>query len=491
MASEAVPEVGLYKLRPKQKKFIYSASKYIGFYGGIRNGKTLAACLKGLTLSEYFPGNIGLIGRRTYRQLFDTTANELFQIIKAKNGGTLNPGPYLERWIASAQGTDAQTVILRNGSKIRLRYAEDEANFLGQELGWFYVDQAEDIQESIYEHLESRLSYWNETRREEFNKEHGYYPRAYGFITGNPAPTWVKTRYKENPSGRYELIEATSDENEINLPPGYVEELRAMKPLAWVKRFMDGDWGVSSGMIYPEFNEEIHVIDYFDLPSHWPRFICLDHGYRNPTAVLWLAVDEYGNIYAYKEHYKAERIVSQHAQDISALCVGEPIKRTESSGIIAYFDPSTAGRSGIQGRSVLEEYRTHGIFGIPANNHVQAGILKVAEAIHINPKHQHPRTGIIGAPHFYIFKGRCENLVRELKSYQWHETPPGGDGGIEKPQKIDDHACDALRYGIMAILENKSEPFKEAINTQQQFLRQAKMYQSANAFVPDDESEVS
>jgi hypothetical protein len=489
MASETGSEVGHYTLRPKQHEFIFNKAKYIGFYGGIRNGKTLAACLKGLTLSEVFPGNVGLIGRRTYAQLFDTTANELFQIIKAKNGGTLNPGPYLERWHASGTGPDAQTIILRNGSRIRLRYAEDEQNFLGQELGWFYVDQAEDIPENIYEHLESRLSFWNETRREEFKAKMGYYPRAYGFITGNPAPSWVKTRYKENPSGQYVLIEATSDENELNLPPGYVQELRAMKPLAWVKRFMDGDWGVSSGMIYPEFNEAVHVIDYFDIPAHWPRFICLDHGYRNPTAVLWLAVDEYGNIYAYKEHYQAEWIVSQHAAAIKALCVGEPIKRSENGGIVAYFDPSTAGKSGIQGRSVLEEYRIHGIYGIPANNHVQAGILKVAEAIHVNPSHHHPRIpDLVGAPHFYIIRDRCPNLVTELKEYQWHEVPPGGDGGVEKPQKVKDHAADALRYGMMAILENKSDPFREKIDTQQQFLKQAKAFQSANAFVPEEEN---
>ena len=40
-----------------------------------------------------------------------------------------------------------------------------------------------------------------------------------------------------------------------------------------------------------------------------------------------------------------------------------------------------------------------------------------------------------------------ENLIRELKSYQWAVDRDGNN--LEVPRKLDDHLVDALRYGVM------------------------------------------
>lgn len=499
MASEVSAEnvEALFKLNPKQREFIFAPDKFIGFFGGIRNGKTIAGCLKCLLIADTMPGSVILVGRRTLKQLFDTTATELFTILKKRNGGTLNPGPYIENYYASNNGPNAQTIILKpqkagaEPSKIRLRYAEDEQNFLGQEISAYYIDQAEDIPEKIYDHLESRLSYWNNARREEFKSKMGFYPKHFGFITGNPSPGWVKKRYKENPEGKYRLIEATSDENATNLGPQYVEELRATKPLDWVRRFIDGSWDVKGGAIYKEFNEAIHVLDYFQMPRHWPRFLALDHGFRHPTACYLMTVDEYGNIYIYGEHYVPEKIVSWHAEQIKSMCVGEPVPHSDNGNIIGYFDPSTQGTSGISGRSVMEEYRNHGIYGIPANNHVNAGINKVSEALHVDPTHKHPLTGILGAPRLYLVRGRCPNAIEEFKNYEWQPEPPGGDmRGQEKPRKTNDDAMDAIRYGVMAILEARSKFLPEKLTPEQEAIkvqRDNSIGIAKNAFVQEEE----
>ena len=40
----------------------------------------------------------------------------------------------------------------------------------------------------------------------------------------------------------------------------------------------------------------------------------------------------------------------------------------------------------------------------------------------------------------------CKNTIREVSGYVWDEK--ARDHGEDKPVKTDDHACDALRYGV-------------------------------------------
>jgi hypothetical protein len=44
-------------------------------------------------------------------------------------------------------------------------------------------------------------------------------------------------------------------------------------------------------------------IEPFVPPQHWTRYVIHDPGRTNPAAAVWFAVDEMGNVYAYKMHY--------------------------------------------------------------------------------------------------------------------------------------------------------------------------------------------
>jgi hypothetical protein len=43
----------------------------------------------------------------------------------------------------------------------------------------------------------------------------------------------------------------------------------------------------------------------------------------------------------------------------------------------------------------------------------------------------------------------CEGLLGEIPGYTW--APNRGGGFKEEPVKVNDDACDALRYGVMAL----------------------------------------
>lgn len=435
---------------PKQKEFVFNPFKYSAYVGGIRNGKTVGGCARSLMLSDLYPGNIGIVGRKTYKQLFDTTAKELFDLVKKRNGGTLEPGPYLIKYVASNSGIDAQTLIIRTKgepSRIRLRFADDVNSFLGTELGFFYVDQLEDIDEDVYEHLESRLSLWNAQRREAFKNDYGYYPKHFGFATSNPHPGWVKQKLINNEKGLYKTYEAGTEANRANLPPGYLEELLASKPKDWVERFILGSWNISGGQVYKEFDEAVHVCAPFPIPSHWIRYVSLDWGFNHRTAILWTAVDENGDIWLYKELSVAGKLVSEIAEAIKEECKGDFVEKTEAGEPILWADPSTDRMGGIVNRTILDEFAAYGVILRKANNAVDAGIARVSEVLHVDPRR--------GKPRLKIFQGRCPLTIRGFKRYEW--MPVGiSEKRQDKPLKKDDDEMDSLRYNIMAILDDVS-----------------------------------
>ncbi len=449
--SEALEPILNFENNPIQREFVFNRHKFSAFYGGIRNGKTIGACGRVLWLADAMPGNVILIGRKTYQELFDTTANELFKLVKKRNGGTLNPGPYVLKWDAKWYNLELKT--RGEPSTIRFRYADNPDLMLGQELGAYYLDQAEEIDEELVSHLESRLSYWNAARTKEFAKKYGFKPKSFGFITGNPDPGWVFDRIKANPETHYYLYEASTEANRANLGEGYIEELLKTKPADWVKRFVEGSWDVRGGQVYPEFNENIHGIESFPIPLHWPRFISLDWGYRHKTVVLWGALDEEGNVYIYKEMSVNQQLASTVAKNVYKECEDDPVERTDLGEIIVYMDPSTDRMGGQVNRTVMDEFAVNGILARRANNNVDAGILKVAEFLHVRPDTSKPK--------LFLFKRRCPETIKCMKRYMWN---PINVNGVmkEKPLKKDDDEADALRYLIMAILEDKAPMIKKA-----------------------------
>ncbi|MFA7218827.1 MAG: PBSX family phage terminase large subunit, partial [Dehalococcoidales bacterium] len=48
-----------------------------------------------------------------------------------------------------------------------------------------------------------------------------------------------------------------------------------------------------------------------------------------------------------------------------------------------------------------------------------------------------------------IDKERCPVLVSEMETYTWDQS--AADRGEDKPQKVDDHLIDALKYVVNSI----------------------------------------
>lgn len=49
-----------------------------------------------------------------------------------------------------------------------------------------------------------------------------------------------------------------------------------------------GKFSTGEGLVYPEFDQSVHVIDPFDIPKEWQENISIDPGLTNPTCALFL-----------------------------------------------------------------------------------------------------------------------------------------------------------------------------------------------------------
>lgn len=205
-----------------------------------------------------------------------------------------------------------------------------------------------------------------------------------------------------------------------------------------------GHFRAASGLVYPEFDASVHVIDPFPIPSEWQDNISIDPGLNNPLSCHFYAVDGDGNVYVVAEHYEKGKPVSYHAERIKELARSLGWHYSVGGRLSALIDSAANQRTLACAKSVSELFFEEGIaVNANVNKDVFSGISRVKD--YLRPI-AHP-----DRPRLYIFRS-CTNLIREIKSYRW--------GGDDTPIKCDDHAMDELRYYIMS----RPEPHDEKKN---------------------------
>lgn len=189
-----------------------------------------------------------------------------------------------------------------------------------------------------------------------------------------------------------------------------------------------GRFSVQSGLVYTEFDENVHVIDPFPIPPEWQSNLSIDPGLNNPLSCHFYAVDYDGNVYVVAEHFEQGKDVSYHAEMIKAIAKRLNWK-TDSGGRICSLIDSAANQKTLASlKSVTELFYENGINVNPhVNKDVFTGISRVKQ--------------YFKEKRLYIFRN-CPHLIRELKGYWW--------GKDDTPVKRDDHALDELRYFIMS-----------------------------------------
>ncbi len=188
-----------------------------------------------------------------------------------------------------------------------------------------------------------------------------------------------------------------------------------------------GRFCTREGLVYPEFDERVHVVQPFPVPPEWQDNISIDPGLKNPLSAHWYAVDYDDNVYVIAEHYAAGKDIDYHAQAIHAMSESLGWKRDGKGRVSALIDSAAQQRTLASQKSVAELFYERDILANPrVEKDLFSGISRVKSYLNRGN----------GLPDLYIFSS-CPNLIREIKSYFW--------GSGDAPVKRDDHAMDDVR----------------------------------------------
>lgn len=219
----------------------------------------------------------------------------------------------------------------------------------------------------------------------------------------------------------------------------YRRNLRGIADPALRAAFLDGDWGVFAGQAFRQWRYDRHVVEPMPLPATWRRYNGLDWGYSAPWCVLWLAEDEDGRVWVYRELYATQVGESDQAKQILAA---------ESDGEhvgIRYADDAMWATRG-EAKPISSVYAENGVYLTEAGKGGRiAGWQRVRSYLAEGPACAHHRSlGWDTCPRLHVFS-QVENLIRTLPALPFASTgnPEDVDSSAE------DHAPDALRYALI------------------------------------------
>lgn len=460
--------------------------------GGFGSGKTYAYCLKGLWLSDAFPRNRGLIFRSVAKDLRATTMATFRKICPASAYQSPDAG-----WNRMEGLTR-----LNNGSEILwlgLDNPELEDIIKGLEINWFFGDQAEDIDEEVFDKLISRLGRWDQaTVPAWLLEEEQQAGRAWPWmhpVSGKPTPPqypmlacnpdtelhWIYRRfhpespeYQQTYRGRgYRLFHMPSLDNKFLTDQNRQNLLDQDE--SFVRRYVRGEWGLPEGSIHVVHPESViegspELLDYLRNACTLHRF--MDHGDTSPTCCLWMAVDRDANVFWYREYYLPNALISTHRENITALSDGERYELNQADPSIFFRlqrlgsgQKPTESNTEHGGRwSVADEYgdviqhpRQTALFWSPADNNELGTRNRINEYLRVDPERVHPITKVKGAPRIFFVRASesyPQGVIHALRQTRaQRRVKVGTDMGRpvfsdERDPNIVDHAYDVVRYGV-------------------------------------------
>jgi len=238
------------KLNPPQKRFLPLPQKYRAFIGGFGSSKTHTGCLAMCQHFAEHPGvNQGYFAP-TYphiRDIFYPTIDRVAELygfnVDIKQGNH-------EVTFYNSAGQYLGVTICRSMDK--------PGNIIGFEIGHAMIDELDvmptDKAEQAWIKIQARLR---------AKSKHGELKNGIDVMS---TPEGFKFCHKkfvqalaDNPelSNNYAIIQASTYENEKNLPPDYIPSLKETYPAELIEAYLNGQFvNLQSGTVYHSFNRE-------------------------------------------------------------------------------------------------------------------------------------------------------------------------------------------------------------------------------------------
>jgi hypothetical protein len=228
------------------------------------------------------------------------------------------------------------------------------------------------------------------------------------------------------------FIPATLFDNPYLAGDGQYEAMLLSLPEAQRRQLLDGDWDISDGAAFPEFNRRVHVVEPYDIPRNWTKFRAADYGYSSMSAVLWFAITPSEQLVVYRELYTKKVL----ATDLADMILD--VEQDDGGMRYGVLDSSLWHTRGFTGPSLAEQMIIKGCRWRPADRGKGsriAGKNELHRRLQVDDFTEEPRL---------VFFNHCTNIISELPI-----LPLDKNNTEDVDTNANDHGYDALRYGIM------------------------------------------
>lgn len=151
-----------------------------------------------------------------------------------------------------------------------------------------------------------------------------------GRVLGTTTPYnlgWVKTQvYDEWAKGNrdFDVIQFASILNPL-FPKREFRRAQRTMPGWKFAMFYKGEFARPPGLIYGDYEEDLHKIPPFPIPPHWPRYVGIDPGGTN-LATVWVAENPSTKVfYVYRETLEGGVTTDDHVAKAKERAAGENV----------------------------------------------------------------------------------------------------------------------------------------------------------------------
>src|ERR1035437_5554724 len=226
------------------------------FREDFNNGKSFGGCCKAFTLLSTFSNYRMIIARQTYSDLKKTTMQTFFKIC---------PAGIIQRH----NEQDGYTEFI-NKSVIHWLHLDkvDESTLRGLEINSALIDQAEEIEEKVFDVLDGRIGRWDDAEVPvDLLEKYPDWPRnkttgkllapSYHMLLCNPDSQFHFIFRKFHPDSleRRPAFFYTEGEWDPNLGSSETYAEAITHDAEWVNKYVKGQWGISSAQIHRLFGE--------------------------------------------------------------------------------------------------------------------------------------------------------------------------------------------------------------------------------------------
>lgn len=417
----AVFKAAGYRPHPKQRLFHNSAARHKLANCGRRFGKSvmtsmeLVAELMKPNVRAWIVGDSYTIAEKEFRVVHDTIVNKLGITPRKKYYNMQQGQLYLQ---------------LDWGSSVECKSTKYPDLLVGDSLDVLLMSEASKQDEGIYtRYLRAALADRQGKLLAGTTPEgHNWYyelwlkgQKSDGIHESWRFPSW------ENP---YVFKLGRNDPEILQLEADMTDDL--------FKQEIEADFSSFEGKIFPEFGPDEHVRTV-EFRPHLKNYMAIDFGYTNPLAAIEFQIDETGCVRVWREHYKKFTTLVDHINIMK--------NRPQPDGY--RLDMAFADAADPEGVVTLNRKLVHSVADQASKANWREGVDLIRNLL----KHKQlneTNDGIIVSSRLFVDRS-CSNLIREFQNYKANR-PNKGRNVAECAVNQDDHALDALRYGLMHVM---------------------------------------